>query len=81
MVHDPDEVSTFTDRLTWRDEPMHHLPVLAAFDRVLTCSREMVDVLRDRYRLPAWHVATHPHNAAALRAARPPRRTAPPRAS
>lgn len=71
VVHDPDEVSTFTDRLTWRDEPMHALPVLRAFDRVLTCSREMVAVLRGRYGVPAWHAATHPHNADALRALRP----------
>ena len=68
VVHDPDEVSTFTDRLAWKDEPMHALPVLAAFDRVLTCSREMVGVLRGRYGVPAWHAATFPHNADALRA-------------
>ena len=69
VMHDPDEVSTFTDRLTWRDEPLHHLPVLRAFDRMLTCSAEMVGVLRDRYRVPAWHAATYPHNAVALLAA------------
>ncbi len=68
VVHDPDEVSTFTDRLGWRDEPLHHLPVLGAFDRVLTCSAEMVEVLCARYGVPAWHAATYPHNAAALRA-------------
>ncbi|GJG85848.1 hypothetical protein tb265_10290 [Gemmatimonadetes bacterium T265] len=72
VVHDPDEVSTFTDRFAWRDEPLHHLPVLRAFDRVLTCSREMVDVLRGRYGVPVWHAATYPHNAAALLAARAP---------
>ena len=75
VLHDPDEVSTFTDRLTWRDEPMHDLPLLAAFDRVLTCSAEMVAVLRARYGVAAWHAATYPHNATALLAARAPART------
>lgn len=69
MVHDPDEVSTFTDRLAWRDEPLHDLPLLRAFDRVLTCSAEMVAVLRGRYGVAAWHAATYPHNAGALLAA------------
>lgn len=68
VMHDPDEVSTFTDRFTWQHEPMHPLPVLGAFDRVLTCSREMVGVLRGRYGVPAWHAATYPHTADALRA-------------
>ena len=66
IVHDPDEVSTFTDRLTWADEPMHERPDLHVYDRVLTCSDEMAAVLRSRYGLDVWHAATHPHNAAAL---------------
>jgi hypothetical protein len=81
VVHDPDEVSTFGDRLTWRDEPMHHVPALAAFDRVLTCSREMTEVLGARYGVRAYHAATHPHNAAAIAAAaaaRPARRAGAP---
>lgn len=69
VVHDPDEVSTFGDRLDWAREPMHEVPALAAFDRVLTCSREMAGVLRGRYGVDAWRAATFPHNAAAIRAA------------
>ena len=63
VVHDPDEVSTFYDRLSWPAEPMHERPELAAFDRVLTCSREMVGVLGRRYGLGAYFAPTHPHNA------------------
>lgn len=70
VVHDPDEVSTFYDRLSWPDEPMHERPEFAAFDRVLTCSREMVAVLRGRYGLDAYFAPTHPHNADAVAAAR-----------
>lgn len=69
VIHDPDEVSTFGDRLSWRREPMHEVPTLAALDRVLTCSREMVDVLRTRYGLAPWHAATFPHNGDAVRRA------------
>ena len=70
VVHDPDEVSTFYDRLSWDCEPMHERPDLAAFDRVLTCSREMVGVLGRRYGLDAYFAPTHPHNADAVVAAR-----------
>ena len=69
VVHDPDEVSTFGDRLAWAREPMHEVPALAAFDRVLTCSREMEAVLRGRYGVDAWRAPTFPHNADAVRAA------------
>ncbi len=69
VVHDPDEVSTFGDRLDWAREPMHEVPELRALDRVLTCSREMAAVLRRRYRARVWYAPTFPHNAAEIRAA------------
>ena len=69
VVHDPDEVSTFYDRLSWPSEPMHERPELAAFDRVLTCSREMVGVLRQRYGLRPYYAPTYPHNASEVVAA------------
>lgn len=69
VVHDPDEVSRFGDRLTWAREPLRHRPEFAAFDRVLTCSAEMHAVLRGRYGLDAYLAATFPHNAAPVRAA------------
>ena len=72
VVHDPDEVSTFYDRLSWAREPMHERPEFDAYDRVLTCSREMVDVLRGRYGLDPYFAPTHPHNADAVLAARRP---------
>ena len=71
VIHDPDEVSTFYDRLGWHDEPMHERPELDAFDRVLTCSREMVGVLRERYGLDPYYAPTFPHNAAQVVAASP----------
>ena len=70
VVHDPDEVSTFYDRLSWARAPLHHAPHLAAYDRVATGSAEMAGVLRERYGLAVWHAATFPHNADAIRAAR-----------
>ena len=70
VIHDPDEVSTFYDRLGWAGEPMHERPELAAFDRVLTCSHEMVGVLRKRYGLNPYFAPTYPHNAAQVTAAR-----------
>ena len=72
VVHDPDEVSTFYDRLSWPREPMHERPEFEVFDRVLTCSREMVGVLGRRYGLDAYFAPTHPHNADAVLAARRP---------
>ena len=72
VVHDPDEVSTFYDRLSWPDEPMHERPEFAEFDRVLTCSREMAGVLERRYGLGAYFAPTHPHNADEVVAARRP---------
>ena len=66
VMHDPDEVSTFGDRLDWAREPMHEVPVLAALDRVLTCSHELQGVLHNRYGVDAWHAATFPHNADAI---------------
>ena len=76
VVHDPDEVSTFYDRLDWRRWPLHPRPELAAFDRVLTCSAEMVEVLTSRYGLRPWFAPTMPHNAdAAAEAGRAARRS------
>ena len=66
VMHDPDEVSTFGDRLDWSREPMHEVPALAVLDRVLTCSHEMQAVLRGRYGVDAWHAGTFPHNADAI---------------
>ena len=68
-VHDPDEVSAFGDRLSWHDEPMRHKPELARFDRVVTGSQEMADVLGARYGVRAYHAATFPHHAPAIAAA------------
>jgi hypothetical protein len=76
VMHDPDEVSTFTDRPAWHHEPIHEVPTLAAIDRVLTCSRETIDVLRTRYGFAPSYAATFPHDAAAVRAAADARRRA-----
>ena len=76
VVHDPDEVSTFYDRLDWARWPLHAAPKFGVYDRIATCSAEMEAVLRDRYGLPVWHASSFPHNAAAVSAAcevaRPP---------
>ena len=69
VVHDPDEVSTFYDRLDWAREPLHHAPEFALYDRIATCSQEMAGVLRERYGLPVWRAATFPHSAASVVAA------------
>jgi glycosyltransferase involved in cell wall biosynthesis len=59
-------VSLFGDRLAWRREPMRPKPELRAFDRVLTCSREMAAVLGERDGVDVYHASSHPHNADAI---------------
>jgi len=60
-VHDPCEVSYFTDRFSWTDGPFAQRDY-AAFDRVSSTCASVTNVLKSAYQLDPWLTPTMPHD-------------------
>ena len=58
-IHDPCEVSHFEDRSDWKKYPMFELP-LEWLDRVSVISRELEDLVPQRYGMPVYRTPTWP---------------------
>ena len=72
-IHDPLEISHFTDRFEWRAEPLRRVD-FSHYDRISATTHDMFTALRDGYRAPPlYRTPTFPHDVEAIRAAILPR--------
>lgn len=77
-VHDPIEVSVFSDRPNWLDYPIRPLP-LAQLDALSCTSRELYQLLQCAYPyFPIFETPTFPHDASEIAALRTGRSDAEP---
>ena len=61
-VHDPEEISFFTDRFSWERFPLRHRSALEEYDRISVTSREMKRLLESRYMIRSFLTPTFPHD-------------------